>query len=103
MGKIGQWVWVWLGLVEVLHACQIPPALISSHLKETIILMLYYLKIVKDKKNHTLMRPAPSMILTISHRYPQMIRLGGGRLLGSLERLKRGTAQIARNPEGVKM
>ena len=46
------------------------------------------------------MRPAPSMILTMSHRYPQMIRLGGGRSLGSFERLMRGTDQIARNPGG---
>ena len=92
MGVIGEWVWIRLCLVEVLHTCEIPPALVAPHL-------FHHVNHVTVNSKLTLMSPAPSMILTMSQRFPQTTREGEGRWEGSRERLRRGTHQMARKPE----
>ena len=32
VGVVGEWVWIGLCLVEVLHTCEVPPTLVPSHL-----------------------------------------------------------------------
>ena len=77
---VGEWVWIGLCLVEVLHTCEVPPTLVPSHL-------FHHVNHITVTSKVTLMSPAASIILTMSQRFPQTTRAGEGTWEGSQDRL----------------